>query len=259
MRVDGVLFDIDDTLVDTRGAFARALAEVAVHYLPQLGPERYAELLEAWRADAGGHYRRYTRGEIGYHDQRWARANALHEQFGGTVLDEQAYHAWNEVFDAGFARSWSAHPEAVAVVDRLLAAGLAVGALSNAAVAYQTAKLDRVGLGDRVPLLVGVDTLGVGKPDPRVFAEACLRLGTSPERTAYVGDELDIDARAAVGAGLVGIWVDRGTGRRVPPEDVAAARDVGVEVIGSLADLPGLLVDPEGDRGGQPDHDDQGS
>ena len=243
--VDGVLFDVDDTLVDTRGAFAVALADVARRYLPHVPEERHGEVLATWRADAGGHYRRYTRGEIGYLEQRHARANELHRVFGGVELDEEGYRAWDEVFEAGFARAWAAHPDAADVVERLVAAGLAVGALTNAAVAYQTGKLARAGL-ERVPVLVGVDTLGVGKPDPRVFVEACRLLGTEPGRTAYVGDELDVDARAAVAAGLVGVWVDRPGSRRhdIPEADVAAARAAGVHVVASLTEVPDLLGVP---------------
>ncbi|GEN78459.1 HAD family hydrolase [Actinotalea fermentans] len=240
--VDGVLFDIDDTLVDTQQAFAAALADVARRYLPHLDEQRHPEVLTTWRADVGGHYRAYTRGEVGYLEQRMARANALHSEFGGPLLDEDGYREWNAVFEQGFARAWAAHPDAVPVVERLLAAGLAVGALTNAAVAYQTTKLARAGLA-HVPVLVGVDTFGVGKPDPRVFTEACRLLGTAPERTAYVGDELDIDARAAVAVGLLGVWVDRPGGRRteIPDADVAAARDAGVRVVASLGELPALL------------------
>lgn len=240
--VDGVLFDVDDTLVDTQRAFAAALVDVARRYLPHLDDRHHDEVLRVWRADAGGHYRSYTRGEVGYLEQRMARANALHEHFGGAELDEDGYREWNAVFEAGFAQAWAAHPDAVGVVEHLLAAGLAVGALTNAAVAYQTTKMARAGLG-HVPVLVGVDTFGVGKPDPRVFAEACRRLGTAPERTAYVGDELDIDAHAAVRAGLLGVWIDRPGSRRVevPEADVATARDAGVTVVASLTELAGML------------------
>lgn len=73
--VDGVLLDIDDTLVDTRGAFAVALTAAASTFLPHVTAERHPEMLQVWRADSGDHYRRYTRGEIGYRDQRFARAN----------------------------------------------------------------------------------------------------------------------------------------------------------------------------------------
>lgn len=84
---------------------------------------------------------------------------------------------------------------------------------------------------------------GSGKPDPRVFAEACRRLGTEPARTAYVGDELDIDALAAVQHGLVGVWLDRPGARRheIPAAEIAAARAAGVLVVGSVAEVPGVL------------------
>jgi putative hydrolase of the HAD superfamily len=125
-----------------------------------------------------------------------------------------------------------------------VAAGLAVGALSNAEVAYQSDKLAKVGLGDRVPVLVGLDTFGVGKPDPRVFAEACRRLGTPRGRTAYVGDELDVDAVGAVEAGLVGVWLDRPGTRRgeIDGGRLAEARARGVRVVGGLGEVPDALL-----------------
>ena len=242
-RVDGVLFDVDDTLVDTSGAFAVALAQIAARYLPDVTPEQHGDVLAMWRADAADRYAAYTRGETTYRAQRRARANDLHAAFGGPELDEEAYDAWNAVFEAAFSGAWAAHTEAAAVVGRLLAAGVLVGGLSNASQAYQSSKLAAVGLGEQVPLLVGVDTLGVGKPDPRVFVEACRRLGTDPARTAYVGDELDVDALAAVRAGLVGVWVDRAGPRRVPvtPAQIAAAREAGVLVVATLDELPEVL------------------
>ncbi|HMO12009.1 MAG TPA: HAD family hydrolase [Actinotalea sp.] len=159
------------------------------------------------------------------------------------MLDEAAFAEWDHVFERAFAGAWRALPDAGAAVAALRSAGLVVGALTNAAVAYQTGKLERAGLAE-VPVLVGMDTLGVGKPDPRVFAEACRRLGTSARRTAYVGDELDIDAVAAARAGLTGVWLDRPGSRRhtIDPAEVAAARAAGVHVVGSLAEVVPLLV-----------------
>lgn len=239
LPVDGVLFDVDDTLVDTHGAFAQALAAVSRTWLPDLDPARDVEVLDHWRADAGGRYRGYTRGEVSYREQRMARANDLHATFGGPVLDDAAYDEWNTLFEDRFTGAWAAHDDAAAVVRHLLDAGVRVGALTNAATEYQVRKLTRAGLIDDVPMLVGVDTLGFGKPDPRVFAEACRRLGTEPGRTAYVGDELDVDARAATAAGLRGVWLARpGLGAKDANAGEPAPTDV---VIRSLAELPGVL------------------
>ncbi|GAA4627180.1 HAD family hydrolase [Cellulomonas oligotrophica] len=241
--VDGVLFDIDDTLVDTRAAFAAAIGQVLRTYVPGADEATVGRALAAWRADAGGHYRAYTRGETTYRAQRMTRANELHAAFGGPVLDDAAYDVWDEVFESGFVGAWAAHPDAHDALRRVLDAGLLVGSLTNAATDYQTSKLVRAGLDAHLEVLVGVDTLGIGKPDPRVFVEACRRLGTEPARTAYVGDELDVDALGALRAGLIGIWVDRPGSRRVdvPPQDVAAARAAGVRVIASLSELPTAL------------------
>jgi putative hydrolase of the HAD superfamily len=238
---DGVLFDIDDTLVDTRGAFGVALAAVAERYLPDVTVERHPEVLAHWRADPGGHYSRYTRGEATYREQRIARANMMHAAFGGPTLDDAGFDAWDALFEEAFRGAWEAHDDAPDMVKELIAAGVAVGALSNASVAYQTLKLERVGLADTVPMLVGVDSLGFGKPDPRVFVEACRRLGTDPARTAYVGDELDVDAVAARGAGLTGVWLDRPGPRRVPVSDEEVEAS-GVVVVHGLAELTGALA-----------------
>ena len=73
-----------------------------------------------------------------------------------------------------------------------------------------------------------------------MFLEACRRLGTEPGRTAYVGDELDVDAAAARAAGLVGVWLDRPGARRLPVSDEQIAT-AGVLTVQSLDQLPAAL------------------
>lgn len=240
--VDGVLFDVDDTLVDTRRAFGEAITAVARVWLPALPEERHPEVLARWRGDPQRHFRAYTRGELDFETQRRRRADDLQAVFGGEPLDDERYAAWLELFWGTFTSSFVAHPDARGTVDRLEAAGMRIGALTNAVKALQEQKLARTGFPD-VPVLVGVDTLGFGKPDPRAFAEACRRLGTDPSRTAYVGDELEVDAHGAAAAGLVGVWLDRPGSRRGGEwmEDEAAARAAGVHVIQGLDELPDIL------------------
>lgn len=244
--VDGVLFDVDDTLVDTRAAFAAAVAAVRAEYLPHLPADREPELLDHWRTDPGGHYRRYTRGEIDSVTQRRLRAVLLHETYGGPPVTEESFPVWDDLFWGTFERSWAAHADSRAAVDAVLAAGLRVGVVTNAAVGLQVRKLEAAGLSD-VEVLVGVDTLGFGKPAPEVFLEGARLLGTDPARTAYVGDEPEVDARAAQAAGLVGVWLDRPDHRRGAGyaeehgQDPDALRADGVRVVGGLDGLAAVL------------------
>ncbi|GIG27619.1 HAD family hydrolase [Cellulomonas marina] len=241
-QVDGVLLDVDDTLVDTRSAFAAAVDAVCRQWLPHLDADGRAAALALWRADPEGHYRAYTRGETDADTQRRRRAEGLQAAFGGARLGDTGYAAWVEVFWSTFEDAWSAHADAVPLLATLRAAGLPSGAVTNADAALQTRKLARCGLGE-VDVLVTLDTLGVGKPDPRVFHEGCRRLGTAPARTLYVGDEADVDALAAVAAGLVGVWLDRPGERRGGPahEDPDAVREQGAHVVRSLTELGALL------------------
>lgn len=240
--VRGVLFDIDDTLVDTARAFAAGLAE-AFGTLTELTPQAQADVVRIWRADAGGHYRRYVAGEVGIVEQRRARVLEITRHLGLDDLDDDGFAAWDDDYRAAFAASWALFDDAHACVAAAVDAGLAVGAVTNAPGEMQRAKIAAVGLADVLGSLVAVDTLGVGKPDPRVFHEGCRLIGTEPSATVYVGDELDVDALAAVEAGLRGVWLDRPGRRRGGPhavsdERLAEARAAGVAVIASLRELP---------------------
>ncbi len=236
--VEGVLFDIDDTLVDTRGAFAHTMNVQAAKYLPRLDSARYPEVLAMWRADSSGFYRAYTRGELSAREQRMQRANELQTAFDGEILGNQEFDQWDEDFMAAFRDGWKPFAESRDIIDELRARGIKVGALSNAGLDMQTQKMAACGLGD-VDILVTLDTFGVGKPDPRVFVEAVRLLGTDRAKTIYVGDELDIDARGAVNAGLRGVWIDRPGARRggTHEESSAAAAEEGISVIANLNDL----------------------
>lgn len=241
-RVAGVLLDVDDTLVDTRGAFTTAWRALVTEYLPHLEGDAVGDVVGVWRADAEGHYAAYTRGELDYDEQRRLRVNAIHERFGASPLEPADFVTWNEAFEAGFRSGWAVFDDVLAAVEELRAAGVLLGVVTNAAAPYQRAKLDAVGLAD-LPVLVGVDLLGVGKPDVRVFQEGARRLGVDPAVTAYVGDELHVDALGAHGAGLLGVWLDRpGTrGRPVGEDEIDAALSAGVRRIEGLAGLAGVL------------------
>lgn len=249
-RIAAVLFDVDDTLIDTAGAFAQAIAAIRRAYLPHIHPDQEPEMLAMWRNDVHGHYRSYTRGEIDMDTQRRLRADELHAAFGGRRVRPDFYPEWLGVFWGTFERAWRAHPEVQPVLAQLRAAGIKLGLVTNASTALQRQKLAIAGLsaagggedwfGD---VLIGTDTLGFGKPDPRVFYAACAQLEVAPERTAYVGDEPDIDAKAAAEAGLLGVWLDRPGVRRHGPSAGAAEDALGERLcrITSLTELPGIL------------------
>ena len=57
---------------------------------------------------------------------------------------------------------------------------------------------------------IAADTLGFGKPDPRVYLEACRRVDTPAQACVCVGDSIAWDVLGARDAGLRAVWLDRG-------------------------------------------------
>ena len=233
-RIRGVLFDIDDTLVDLRAAMTAAMIAASRHLLPHFGRADWDGFAALYMADAQKFYDRYVAGEFTFAEQRGLRARAVFAHFGIAGFDAAAEQEWIGDFERAQPGSIKAYPDVPPALDALDAAGIPYGAVSNNVHDYQRAKLDHAGL-QRIQFLVGIDTVNAAKPEPRVFWEGCRQLGTNPGETLYVGDNYLIDAVGSVKAGLRGVWLDRkGDGA---PSD---ATGLGVRVVAGLGELDAL-------------------
>jgi ribonucleotide monophosphatase NagD (HAD superfamily) len=75
----------------------------------------------------------------------------------------------------------------------------------------------------------------IGKPQPEMVAAALARLGSTADRTAMVGDQLDTDATMAMESGLFGVLVLSGETSRQRLESQSSVRpDMVVDHIGVL-------------------------
>lgn len=206
--VRGVLFDIDDTLVDLEFSMTTALREVSEHLLPgmdQAGWERFGRI---FTHETTHYYDRYLAGELTFNEQRLLRGRAALGHFGVELEEGEQSHQWLTAYVEKQPAYVKPFPDVMPLLDLLDQAGVPYGAVSNNVHDYQRAKLDGAGLG-RVRRLVGTDTLGVAKPDPSIYLEGVRLLGTGPAETLYVGDNRLLDAEGSTAAGLLGVWLNR--------------------------------------------------
>ena len=118
--------------------------------------------------------------------------------------------------------------------------GLRLGLLSNAATPYRE-PLERLGLAELFDTVVYSCDERLRKPDARLFATVCERLGVAPADAVMVGDSLINDVRAAAEAGLQGVLVGRSRDRRdVPPQGAS-------RVVESVAELAWCRFDGVGE------------
>ncbi|MFC7790635.1 HAD family hydrolase [Streptomyces cinereoruber] len=227
MVIRAVLWDIDDTIfdyatADTAGMRGHLAAE---GLLEGFGTVEAA--LDRWRELTVLHWRRFEREGGDFLDRRRDR---VRDFLGRPELTPDEADAWFDRYVVHYEAAWALFPDTVPVLD-LLARDYRHAVLSNSSIRNQERKLRVLGVRDRFEAVLCAAELGVAKPAPEAFHAACTALGLPPHQVAYVGDQPDIDARGAVEAGLMGVWLDRAdTGGR--PE---------LERITELGQLPGLL------------------
>ena len=238
------LFDLDDTLLDHRGAVSRGILEhVDITGAFKLDDRDGSVAL--WHELEDRHYHRYLAKELSFAGQRRARARDFAAAHGVTLSEVEADAFCDTYFDSDRG-AWELFDDAMPCLDRLADAGVRVGVITNGEADYQQVKLDRTGISDRFEHVIASGAVGVAKPDPAIFLHACALFDLDPGDALYVGDRLLTDAVGAASAGLDGIWLNRfgddvvvgAVGHGASDADpMALARDAGVRTIATLGEL----------------------
>ena len=222
-RYEVVLFDVDDTLMDHRGAANDALQLWA----RDLGIDMDAvELAAAWQLLERRYYDLYQRGELTKSGQRRARIRAMLERPDLTDRDADALF---EIYWTAYCAAWRVFPDAVDAVRRALGAGHRVGLLTNGEARDQQRKVEATVLAEFGLPMFASSELPAAKPHRKAFESACNAMDVVPSRCLMVGDSLANDVEGALNAGLSAVLLDRsGAKQRVPD---------GYGLIGSLDQL----------------------
>ena len=223
--VRGVLFDLDDTLLDHSAAAAAAVRHL-VRSVPGWRDDDETTV-GRWRALEEKHFARYAAGEIGMLDQRRERVRAFLSLAEASDAELDAQFA---TYLAHYRVSWRAVPGGPELVLRLLDGGYRVGVLTNGQAVQQRAKLAAIGLSDTRLLVCVSEELPAAKPSPLAYEAACRALGLPPHQVLMVGDHRTNDIDAARAAGLHAVHV-------VPGTSPGRIGDDGVETIARVADL----------------------
>jgi phosphoglycolate phosphatase len=119
------------------------------------------------------------------------------------------------------------------VIKYLAEAGLKLGILSAAATKTVQEFVKRHELSEWIQLEMGVDSTELNKPDPKLFLQACDRLGADPAVTLMVGDAAgDIQmAKDAGAAGCIGICWGKAEVSHLEKADVAIASLAEIEIL----------------------------
>jgi putative hydrolase of the HAD superfamily len=212
-----VLFDLDDTLFDHRGASRAALAEVHRRHAPasdfDVFERNHVRILEELHLEV-------LAGRRGLDDARRERFRRVFDSIGIPLSPEDA-NAVAAAYRAGYVPSWRAVEGAAALVTAIRARAR-VGIISNNLIEETRDKLIFCGLAPLVDAVVVSGDEGISKPDPRLFDIALDRLGVSAGESVMFGDSWAADIVGAARAGIRCVWFNPRRKPKPPdPPDVA--------------------------------------
>ncbi|WP_123580850.1 HAD family hydrolase [Abditibacterium utsteinense] len=222
-----IFFDLDDTLLDHRGAQDRAVLAWRRRLGPALVPHSEKELPAVWHAATVRHWAAYARGEISFAGQRRRR---IRDVLRAPQLSDAQADEFFALYLPLYEANWEIFPDVWPCLERLNAQKL--GILTHGDTAQQLRKLDKFALTPRFEVVVVLDEGGPRKPSRAAFETAAQKAGVSAPDCLYIGDQIEIDVLSARAAGWRGVWLDR--------SDVMVAPD-GIERITSLLDVSFLL------------------
>lgn len=204
-----VFFDVGNTLIRPHPSVSRVVEEI----LRAAGHDRDLAAIESFMPLVDEYYEDRFKAD----DTFWTNEEATSDVWVGMYsllarrlgIENEAEALARAVYEEfGRPERWRAYDDVTPALFRLREAGVRIGIISNWDRRLEYL-LDGLGLSAMLDEVVCSATVGLHKPDPRIFELACDRLGVRPERAAHVGDHFYSDALGARTAGLRAVIIDR--------------------------------------------------
>ncbi|BBH21942.1 haloacid dehalogenase [Paenibacillus baekrokdamisoli] len=194
MRVEAVIFDLDNTLINRKLAFRNYTRSFIEQFINVSGEEQIENIMEYIRiADLDGYRDRKDLFE-------YLRVNCELKK-SNTNLDELLGHWFSEFFKCTILMDGT-----MDLLNNISAHNIKLGLITNGSVFTQNAKIDQVGIRRFFDTIIISDEVKVKKPDAAIFMIALDLLQTKAEHSWYIGDHPLNDVKGARDAGLNAVW-----------------------------------------------------
>jgi putative hydrolase of the HAD superfamily len=216
----GIFFDLDDTLTATsrfaaraRQAAVEAMSDFGLRESPETLRRELDEVVTEFSSNYGYHFDKLL---LRVRQDRYDGVNPAILIAAGVV----AYHRTKQA-------ELEPYPDAVKLLRQLQPSSLVVGIITAGRAVKQAEKLIRLGL---VPLLHPKaifisEQIGINKPNPKIFARACVECGLDPQYVMYVGDNPAHDILPPLQMGMIAVRLRR-DGKYINEDCEQAAHEI---------------------------------
>lgn len=188
-KIKSLLFDMDGVLVDSENAWLRAFNETLKNFGSQ--PVSEKEYLEK--------YSRFGSVPV--------IIGKMSEDLKNPLLDGKAVEYCHSRF-SDFALETRLFPGAKEALE-IARKSFRTGMVTNTKKFDVFRMMKALEIEKYFDVVVTVDDVSKGKPDPEIILKACSVLGTEPENTALVGDSVsDLEAGKSAGCLVIGVGME---------------------------------------------------
>ncbi|WEV37042.1 YjjG family noncanonical pyrimidine nucleotidase [Lactobacillus sp. ESL0677] len=199
MKYQQIIFDVDDTLIDSAATENFALHHLFAAHHWQLT----SKLQQAYHKYNQGLWRQLELGEITYEElskitfSYFLKANLGLKVDGLKIMDE--YRSY-------FGEAHQLLPGVEHTLKLAHKLGYQLTVLSNGERLMQNHRLELAGIKDYFDLIVTSQESKISKPDKRIFDYFFARTKIAPSKTVFFGDGLQSDILGAEKYGFASIW-----------------------------------------------------
>jgi HAD superfamily hydrolase (TIGR01549 family) len=208
-----IIFDLDDTILDTTLSADRLWSRAAERFAPQAGLDAQA-FDDQMKVSREWFWSDPERNLAGRMDLYKARAGCIEHALKTLgASDAELATAIADWFTTYRILEMKPFDGAIDALHALKQAGVRLALISNGKGETQREKVIRFSLEPLFDCIILEGEFGAGKPDRRVFDHALAELNATPADTWMVGDNLQWEVAAPQALGIKGVWVDwKGSG-----------------------------------------------
>lgn len=207
--IKAVFFDVGNTLLFPYPS----VSEVCRQVLARSGHERELEDIDRYIPLVDAYYEDTYRAD----DTFWTSEHRTSEVWVGMYsllcrelgIEEDAEKLARDVYDEfGDSSRWRAYDDVLPAFQRFSDRGARLGVISNWDDRLEDI-LKGMGLAKMLDVIVSSASVGMHKPDPRIFEHACEMIGVAPAEAVHVGDHHYADILGASSVGMTPVLIDR--------------------------------------------------
>lgn len=200
-RFKFIYFDLDDTLLDHKGAEKAALGDVHGNFtmFDSVDPEN---LINIYHEVNSEQWQLYGQGKV---DRKQLQRNRFENTLAKLNLDAGRFEEVGNYYMSRYQQHWRWIDGAPAAFNAIRDK-FGVGILTNGFSETQKKKFERFKLYEQVQHIVISEDVGILKPQPGIFDYATKLTGQNPDEILYIGDSYSSDIIGGSSYGWTTAW-----------------------------------------------------